>query len=586
MQSREIASNIRVALGQEKADIVLVHGNLVNVYTGEVLEDWSVAIRGRHIAFVGQDASHTIGDGTEVIDVRGKFLSPGFIEGHFHLDNTALEEYGLAAGAGGTTTIIAEALEMNNLLGYQGVLALLEAIKDQPIKFFITTPSPIVDPAAEDLPITYQEIMRLLEQPQIVGVGEIMWPGLLEANPDQLEVLAHSLRLGKTLEGHSSGAKSNKLVAYISAGISSCHEPITPQEVLDRLRLGIHVMLREGSIRRDLEVLSPLFKQGFDTRRLVLTTDSIRPDDAVAYGHMEYLVQKAINLGCQPVAAIQMASLNIAEHFRLDHIVGGIAPGKQADILVLPDLRTIRPELVISQGKPIARNGHPLVEVRRPAYPEGLMRSIHLAPDFRAADFDVAAPDGGSQLEVRVVNLVSDIITREARERLAVSHGAIQADRERDIIKIAVIPRHPGGGQATVGFLKGFGLKSGAVASSYSWMPRMPVICVGADEADMALAVNRVSELQGDYVCFDHGKLVAELPLPVGGVWSQLSIPETAERHKLVAGELHKRGCTREQPYLSLQTLPCTGMPYFRLVRDGQVLDVRARQVLPLVVPD
>ena len=584
MQAKDIARQIKVALGQEKADLALLHGNLVNVYTGEVLEDWSVAIKGQRIAFVGQDASHTIGEGTQVIDVRGKFLSPGLIEGHFHLDNTALEEYALAAGAGGTTTIIAESLEMNNLLGYRGVLALLKTIHDQPISFFFTSPSPVVDPGAEDVAITYKEIMRLLNKPQVVGVGEIMWPGLLEAREDQLEVLAHALRLGKTLEGHSSGAKNNKLVAYIAAGISSCHEPITPQEVLDRLRLGIHVMLREGSIRRDLEVLSPLFKQGIDTRRLVLSTDSIRPDDAVAYGHMDYLVRKAINLGCPPVAAIQMASLNIAEHFRLDHIIGGIAPGKQADILVLPDLHNIRPELVISKGRIIAREGRAQVEVRRPAYPASLMRSIHLARPLQAADFAVPHGKASGQVKVRVVNMMSDIITREAQEVLSVSGGEIQADRERDIIKMAIIPRHPGAGKHAVGFVKGFGLKSGAVASSYCWMPRMPIICVGADEADMALAVNRIRQLQGGYVIYDRGKLVAELPLPVGGFWSQLSIPETAERHKLLEDELHQRGCAREHPYLALQTLPCTGMPYFRLMRDGLMLDVRAHQTLPLVV--
>jgi len=315
-------------------------------------------------------------------------------------------------------------------------------------------------------------------------------------------------------------------------------------------------MLREGSIRRDLEALSPLFRAGIDTRRLTLTTDSVRPDDAVAYGHMEYLVQKAINLGCPPVAAIQMATLNVAEHFRLDHLIGGIAPGKHADILVLPDLHTIRPEVVISRGRLIAREGRTLVPVHRPAYPPALLRSVHLPRSFQAGDFTIPAGRATAQAKVRVVNLVSDIITRELVATLPVIDGAIHADREGDIIKMAIIPRHPGGGSHSVGFLKGFGLKSGAVASSYCWMPRMPIICVGADEADMALAVNRIGETQGGYVLYDRGQLVAELPLPVGGFWSQLSIPETAQRHRELREALAQRGCTREPPYLTLQTLP------------------------------
>jgi len=211
------------------------------------------------------------------------------------------------------------------------------------------------------------------------------------------------------------------------------------------------------------------------------------------------------------------------------------------------------------------------------------MRSIHLPRKLRPADFAVNAEAANGQVKVRVVHMVSDIITREAQEVLPVSGGTVHADPERDILKLAFVPRHAGAGAPMVGFVKGFGLKSGAVAQSYCWMPRMAIVCVGASEEDMARAINRIRETQGGYVFYDQGELVGELPLPVGGFWAQLSVPETAKRHREIADALHERGCTREQPYLALQTLPCTGMPYFRLVRDG-LLDVRTRQVLPMVV--
>ncbi|MFP3880349.1 MAG: amidohydrolase family protein, partial [Dehalococcoidia bacterium] len=389
----DIRTLIRVALGKEKADLVIKGGALVNVYTGELLENHCVSVKGNKIAFVGEDADHTIGNSTRVIDASGKILTPGFIDAHFHA-YIALDEQMRHSLLQGTTTIFIELTDLASVTGYEGVVALLDAIKKQPVKFFGLAPSPYSSPVPvkrEEGPISGPEIDKILAREDVAGLGETLWTSVIDEDDSVISNIRRATRRNKKLEGHGSGAKGNKLVAFVASGMSSCHESIRVQEALDKLRLGMHVMIREGCIRQDLENLSGLVSKHVDYRRLVLVTDGVDAEFAHRYGHMAHLVQKAIDLGFPPVEAIRMATLNAAEHFGLDNLIGGIAPGRYADILILPSLAQIDCQWVISKGQIIVKDKNLVLHPDELDYQEILTGTIRVPRKFGPADFIVSA---------------------------------------------------------------------------------------------------------------------------------------------------------------------------------------------------
>jgi len=585
LTSREIRSLVNVALGKEKADLVIVNGDLVNVYTREILPGYSVAIKGERIAYVGENAGHTIGPKTEVIDASGKFLIPGLIDGHTHLLDRGyrLEEFLRFAIPGGTTTIITETMEIAFPLGYQGVVDFLESTKGQPIKIFITVPpmvslSSLVEGSAID-PLT---LRKLLKRNEVVGLGETYWADLLRGGKRLFELLAETLASGKKAEGHSAGARSNKLVAYLASGISSCHEPITVDEILERLRLGLHVMIREGDVRGELEAVSEIKDKDIDFRRLILVTDGVSPERLVKDGHMEFVVQKAINLGFDPITAIQMATLNVAEHFSLDNLIGGIAPGKYADIVIIPDLKTIKAEYVISNGQIIAQEGKVLIPPRSSPLPRKVARSVQIRRKFEPADFIIPAEDKGDFAKVRVIDLVTNLVTREALLELPVSEGQIKADIERDILKVAVIT---GDGQTErlfTGLVKGFGIKKGALATTAVW-DNCAIAVVGASEEEMAQAVNRIITLQGGIVLAVDAQIQAELPLPIAGLISDQPMENIVRKLKEIQLKLTELGCSLPDAYRTLTTLTSPAIPFLRLSEEGLV-DLQKGERVPLFV--
>jgi len=375
---------VRVALGKEKADLVIKAGTLVNVYTGELLDDYSVSVKGNRIAFVGEDADHTIGDSTRVIDASGKILAPGFIDAHFHA-YISLDEQMKHSLPQGTTTIFMELTDLASVTGHEGIVALLDAIKEQPVKFFGLAPSPYSSPVPvkpEEDHISGPEIDKILAREDVAGLGETLWTGIIDEDDSVISNIRRATSRKKKLEGHGSGAKGNKLVAFVASGMSSCHESIRVQEALDKLRLGMHVMIREGCIRQDLENLSGLVSKNIDYRRLVLVTDGVDAEFMHRYGHMAHLVQKAIELGFPPVEAIRMATLNAAEHFDLDNLIGGIAPGRYADILILPSLAQIECQWVISKGEVVVQDNNLVLQPDKLNYPETITRTIRVPRKF------------------------------------------------------------------------------------------------------------------------------------------------------------------------------------------------------------
>ena len=567
---RDPKTLMQVALGQVKADLAVVNAKLVNVYTGELIEDCAVCIKDKWIAYVGGDPKDTIGPRTEVIDANRKTVIPGLIDGHTHLACLIpVEEFLKYAIKGGTTTVISETLEIFPVAGYKGVVDFLESFRNQPIKILATAPS-VISISNDTRGISEDALQQLLKRDDIVGLGESYWQAVLQ-DPDELQPLfKHTLLAGKTLEGHSAGASEKKLTAYIANGISSCHEPINADQVLQRLRLGLHIMIREGAVRKDLEEIAQITKQGIDFRRLILVSDSITPVELMENGYMEHIVQKAIDCGFEPITAIQMATLNVAEHFSLDPLMGGIAPGRYADLVIIPDINTLDAQMVISGGSIIAENGKLLASPRKHTFAAESLRTIRLPRELEPGDFIIKAPADVNEIKVRVINMVTDLVTSEITVDFPVTDGRLAADAHKDIIKIAAIDRTHNSAKRFTGLIQGFGLKSGAVACSAAW-DGSNIVVAGADDADMAFAVNRIRQMQGGAVVSKNGKILAELALPVFGLISDLPLDSLTRHLKDIFKAAAELGVPFPNPLLSLLTLTGAAIPYLRICEEGLV---------------
>jgi adenine deaminase len=572
---------MKVALGEEKADMTIVNAKVVNVYTGEIIDDCTISVKDKWIAYVGKNPHDTIGSKTEMIDAAGQTVIPGLIDGHTHIAwlFTAYE-FLKHVIKGGTTTVVTETLELFPIAGYKGVIDFLDSLKAQPIKILATAPS-MVSISQKARGMAPETLEKLLARDDIIGLGETYWQAVLQTPQLLLPLFEQTLGRGKTLEGHSAGASEKKLNAYIAGGISSCHEPIDARQVLERLRLGLHIMIREGSIRRDLEQIAAIKAHGIDTRRLILTTDGIAPQDLLEKGYMEYVVQKAIDCGFAPIEAVQMATLNVAEHFGLDGLIGGIAPGRFADLVIIPDIHTIAPQLVVSNGKAVARNGELLAPPRNHAFTSESLNSVKLPRKLNSADFVIPAEAKTGRATIRMINMVTDLVTAELRAEWPVLNGQIQPDPDRDVIKVAAVDRTHRPGKIFVGLIKGFGLKSGAIACSAAW-DTSDIVVVGTDDTDMASAVNRVFALQGAAVVCRDGIILVELPLPIFGIMSDWPIETIAQALHQINQTASDLGVPFPDPLLTLITLTGAAIPYLRICEEGLV-DLRDGQTLELL---
>lgn len=574
---------INVVLGKDKADMALLDATVLNTYTGEWLEGCSVSVKGQWIAYVGRDPKDTIGVDTHVIDARGKIILPGFIDGHTHLFDQfyTVGEFLRYAMIGGTTTIITESMEVFPVMGYEGVIDFLESLRDQPIKIFATAPA-MVSTSKRAQGIPKGTLKKLLSRDDVLGLGESYWQTVLREPDEYFPLFRETLRFGKRLEGHSAGAKGRKLMAYSASGISSCHEPITADEVLERLRLGMHVMIREGSVRSDLASIAEIKDAGVDFRRLMLVTDSVSPGNLLDKGYMERVVQRAIDCGFDPIHAVQMATINTAEYFSLDGIVGGIAPGKHADIVVIPNPRDIAAEYVISKGQIIAKEGELLTSPRTHCFAEKSRDSIQLKRRLQASDFAISVKDTLKDMRVRVIDQVTGLVTKELVVPVPVVDGEIRTDKSRDILKVAAIDRRFSPGKTFVGLIRGFGLRTGAIASSKAW-DTSDIITVGENDPDMALAVNRISELKGGAVVCAKGGIMAEISLPVFGIISDLPIEMLASKMEEIRSAIKELGFPFDDPLLTLNTLTGAAIPFLRICEEGLV-NLKDGQTVGLMV--
>jgi adenine deaminase len=568
----DLVRRIAVARGDEPADIVLTGGRVLSVFTGEFLEA-DVAIVGQHVAGVGPGY-----EGTERLDVSDLILLPGFIDGHMHLETTKLrlDQFARAALAWGTTTVVLDPHEIANVFGIEGVRELLRHADEVPLDAYVMVSScvPASPFESSGATLTPEDIAELLRtEPRAIGLAEMMdYPAVVAGDEDAVAKVAAAGE--RHIDGHAPGLSGQALNAYLAAGVRSDHECTTYEEALEKRRLGMWVMIRQGSAARNLQALLPLVLEHGITNCL-LCTDDREPHDLQEHGHINDVVREAVALGCPPADAVAMATLNAARYHRL-HEHGAVAPGYLADIVAVHDLVSFRPERVWKRGRPIADGGRPS-PIASSSWPGWMRESMHVR-ELEPADFSVVA-DGA----VRVIGVdAGTIVTRSLVGDPLRRDGKACADPGRDLAKLAVIERHRDTGRIGVGFAQGFGLQAGAMASSHAHDAHN-VVVVGMTDEDMAAAANHLRAIGGGQVVVMEGRVIAELPCPIGGLLSDLSFEEVADRARMLEEAAGELGTTLPSPFMAMSFLALSVIPELKLTDRGLV-DVDRFELVPLQI--
>lgn len=571
MEERQLRQGLAdVAAGRVPPDTVIQDGTLFNAFTGEFIPRQSVWIKDGRIAYVGPDPWTGREEGIDFIDAQGKVLLPGLMDAHTHVAyRTGVQEFVRHVIPSGVTTVITETIELATVVGLEGIECLAEALRNQPIRFYFTVP-PVcgLTPIEELVAPPHKDLLRLLKDPSCLGVGEVYWGNLLLEGPqgDRVRELASmALNLGKRVEGHTAGASGRRLQAYAAMGVSSCHEPITEEQVLERLRLGYWVMIRQGAIRKELDAVEGIFHRGVDPRRMIIATDSMDPEGFMEEGYLDASVRRALELGVPPGRLYQMVTLNVAEHFRLDHILGAIAPGMVADIVMVPTPEGFWPELVMHEGKVIFREGKALAGPREVAFPDRLFHKVAVDPE--------AIPAVPAAARVRVMELETRLVTREAIVDPQGPDG-------KDVIMALAVDRVAGRG-AFMGLLKGFGLTRGACGSTMCWDTGDMVI-VGCDVRSMRTAMERLVAIGGGAVYAIGEELIAEFPAPLCGVVSLAPMERARDEIRALETALRDNGVRWDKPLLTIDTLGTAAIPHLRITHHGYVR-LKDREVLPAI---
>jgi adenine deaminase len=561
----DLARRLAVARGDEPADLVLRGGRVLSVFTREWI-DVDVAVVDGWIAGLGEY------DARETLDVSGKWVVPGFIDAHVHIETTKLlvDEFARLVLPFGTTAVVADPHEIANVLGTDGVHWLLDSSDGLPLDVYFMASSCV--PASQfESPrraLTPGDLEALMRRRRVIGLAEMMnFPGVISGDPRELAKLA--LPEAKHVDGHAPGVLDRQLNAYTSVGIRSDHEAFTVEEGRQRLRLGMWLLIREASAARNLQALLPLVHE-FGPHRMAFCTDDREPEHIAEDGHINSMVRDAVAFGIRPEDALVMASHHAAQWHGLANL-GAVAPGYRADLLVLPDLEAFVPEAVLKRGAPVG-------EIARVEVPEWVRHTVRVGNIF-AADFQLPWADA----PLRVIGLIpGQIVTESLVAEPRVENGLAVADPERDLAKVAVIERHLGTGRMAAGFVSGFGLRRGALASTFAHDAHN-IVVVGMDDDDMSRAVRRLSELGGGLVVVDDLGVKAELPLPVAGLISDAPLVEVIERSEACIAAVRELGSTVASPFQSMAFLALSVIPKLKITDRGLV-DVDRFELVPLAV--
>lgn len=585
-----------VLLGHEaSADIVLKGGYLINVITREIYQA-DLAMKGEFILLIG-DCSSVTGEKTKVINVAGKYISPGFIDSHMHFESSMLTctEFSKLSIPGGTTTLIADPHEIGNVLGIEGVRAMLEEVLQLPNRVLLTVPAlapdvPGLETAGKD--IFSGDLSGILKSPAVQGLGEMQGfsnaRAVYEHNPELLDDLLTSVYYAKknhcTVEGNAPGLSGEELAAHIilCGNETSCHETTTKEECMEKLRNGVTVFMREGSTQKNMaECIKAVTEEGFDSRKLVLVTDDMVAEDLIKEGHMNEVIRRTIKEGIDPVEAIQMATINPACHFGLKDI-GVLAPGKAADICVIHDLSTMRIDMVFINGRPAAGEKELLLEIPQYRYPEKVR---HTMKRGKVEIGELVLKSDRQQERVRAIKVIVDQnLTACTEETLPVKDGYILPSTDKDILPLLCIERHGISGRIGKTFVSGMGLKYGAIAQSIGHDTHNLLVC-GASYEDMVIAANRVIAMDGGIAMVKDKKLVADLPLPIAGLMTdELTGEEVSKRintlHSLAASKLN---CCIPSPFMHLSFLSLVTSPSWK-ISDYGLVDALTYEVIDTII--
>jgi adenine deaminase len=569
---------IRAALGKVPLDLRIDHVQVVNVYSGTI-ESGSIGIKdGRIVTPYAQGY-----DSEQVIDGQGMFALPGFIDTHVHLDSTLVvpEFLSQLLLPRGTTVMLSDPMEIANVAGLPGFKALFHSIDKLDYHIFLEVSSRV--PTAPGLETTggeldLDDVTEILTWPQSVSLGELDPSKILEMRDEYLLKVEAALKLGKICNGHAVGRVGKELVAYACGGLADDHECVDYEEAVSRLQLGMSVLVREGSTERNLDpILKGVVKNGTYSHHLMFCTDDKHPDEILEEGHIDFMVNRAIELGLTPMQAIQMATINAAKHFRIEHLIGSLSPGRWADILLVDDLQHISPNKVFFKGRMVVDDGKYIGTLPKPEYPEWLYKTVTLKKGSEGADYRLEA--SGDQAEVWVIDLFPDqIINTRTQSKLDVIDGAVVSDPEQDILKLAVVERHGKNGNIGVSFVKGFGLKNGALASSIAH-DHHNIIVAGTNDEDMALCAKIIEEMQGGFVLVSDGKVLGKLALPIAGLLTEEPVEDVIAGLEEINQAYHNLGGSLPAPFMTISFIGLPTVPDLGLTDMG-LIDVFSHRLI------
>lgn len=581
---------VAVAAGRAPADMVIRNARLVNVHTREVIDGADIAIRAGRFAWVGPGGGHTIGPETQVIDAAGRYAIPGLCDGHMHVESGMLtvSRFVEAVVPHGTTTMFIDPHEIANVLGLPGVRYMHDEALAQPINVFVQMPS--CAPSAPGLETTGQElgpeeVAEAMTWPGIIGLGEMMnFPGVIRGDQKMLGEIAATQAAGKVVGGHyASPDLGRPFHAYAAAGPADDHEGTREEDAIARVRQGMRAMLRLGSAWYDVEAqITAVTEKGLDPRNFILCTDDCHSGTLVNEGHMNRVVRHAIDCGCDPLVALQMATINTATHFGLERELGSIAPGRRADVILTSDLRSLPIETVIARGRIVAEEGALRIAPTEFPCPEPFRQTVHLGKRLEASDFEIAAPEGAREVRARVIGVVENQAPTRALERwLPVREGRVEA--AGDCCQIAVVERHRGTGGVTNGFVSGFGYNVPCAVASTVAHDSHHMIVVGTDRALMAQAANRLGEVGGGAVVLREGEELALVELPVAGLMSDRPAAEVAAKAQALVEAMAACGARLNNGFMQHSLLALVVIPELR-ISDLGLVDVTRFELTDLIV--
>lgn len=606
---------VDVAMGRQPADLVIRKGKWVSVQSGEIIPDTDIAIVDGHVAFVGTNAGHAIGPATQVIDAAGRFLVPGLLDAHMHVESgmVTVTEFVRAVAPHGTTGIFVDPHELANIFGLKGVRLMVDEAAKQPIHVWVQMPSCVPSAPGFETPgasIGPDEVAEAMTWAGIIGLGEMMnFRGVFNADEKMLAEMVETRAANKTVGGHyASPDLGLPFHGYVAGGAEDDHEGTRLEDAVQRVRQGMKPMLRFGSAWHDVaSQVGAITEKGLDPRRFILCTDDSHAETLALDGHMDRVLRHAISNGLAPMTAIQMMTINAAEHFGLERDLGMIAPGRSADVVLVKDLKNFKAELVISKGQVIAENGQWKISLAPFHYPAWATNSVHLRKKLAARDFILAVPpirgasrsvplgsagpartpaankSGEDKWLAHVIGVIENQApTRHLRLEVFSQGGEVHADLEKDLAKVAVVQRHRGMSGITVGLVSGFGFKTGCAIASTVAHDSHHMIVVGTDDADMAVAANKLAEIGGGQIVVRNGQVIGLVELGIAGLMSAKRADLVAKEAATVLEGFRTCGCRLNNPNMQLSLLALVVIPELR-ISDKGLVDVTKFDFVPVL---